>query len=267
MGPLARSARRAAGLIALMVLVFAAQAQAATFTVGATDDANDCASPPSGNNCTLRQLVTSVPAGSTIAVPAGSYTLTAGELSIAQNMTIVGAGARTTEIAQQTNTANARIFDVQSGVTTTISGLDLIFGKTMSGSTNGNVGGNVLNRGTLTLSEDFIELGQTTGGLGGGVANVNGTLTVTHSLIQDNNSFGGGQAGALYNDGTGVSTATTTIDNSTITGNTAAAGAGAILSACSRCAASTVAITNSTITANDGGTASPYRRRPARRRQ
>jgi hypothetical protein len=252
LGPLSRSVRLAAGLIAVALFVFAAQAQAATFTVGATDDNSDCASPPNGNNCTLRQLVSTVPAGSTITVPAGTYSLTGGELSVAQNMTIVGAGARTTHVQQQT--ANSRVFDVQPGVTSTISGLDMFFGKTTSTSTNGNFGGDVQNRGTLTLSEDFIELGQTTGGFGGGIANLNGTLIVTHSLIQDNSSFSGGQGGALYNDASGL-TARTTIDNSTIVGNTAAAGGGAIFTACTRCSASTVTITSSTIATNDGGTA------------
>ena len=182
-----RSARRAAGLIAVVVfLVLAAQAQAATFTVGATDDNNDCVSPPNGNNCTLRQLVTSVPAGSTIFVPAGPYMLTAGELSIAQNMTITGAGARTTEISQQT--ANARVFDVQPGVGATISGLQIAFGSATSSSPVGNFGGNVLNQGTLTLNEDWITNGDTTGGSGAGISNrgSGASLTVTHSLIEDN---------------------------------------------------------------------------------
>ena len=194
------------------------------------------------------------PPGSTIVVPAGTYSLTAGELSIAENVTITGAGARTTEIDQQTAAANARVFDVQPGATATISGLDMVFGKATSTSTNGNFGGNVLNRGTLTLSEDWIELGQTTSGSGGGIANVSGVLTITHSLIQDNSSFSGGQAGGIYSATTG-STAQLTVDNTTIVGNTALGGGGGILSACTRCTASTVSITDSTVTSNDGGTA------------
>ena len=50
------------------LLGFAVQAQAATFTVGSAADTNVCPSPPAGTNCTLRQLVNSVPAGSTIVV-------------------------------------------------------------------------------------------------------------------------------------------------------------------------------------------------------
>jgi hypothetical protein len=240
-------------------LAFAAQAEAATFTVGTTADTGGCASPPSGSTCTLRQLVNSVPAGSTIVVPANAYTLTAGELSIAQNMTIAGAGARVTEVEQQTSAANARIFDVQPGVTATISGLEMIFGKATSTSAVGNFGGNVLNRGTLTLSEDAIELGETTGGSGAGIANVGGTLTVTHSLLEDNLSFAssgsGGTAGGIDNFANRDTTARLMVDNSTFVNNTAAGGAGAIWSRCTVCAASSTTITNSTIASNDGGTA------------
>ena len=238
--------------VALVLMAFAAQANAATFTVGATDDNNDCQSPPSGSNCTLRQLVNTVPAGSTIVVPAPSppafsYGLNnGGELSIARNMTIVGAGARSTEVEQLT--ANARVFDVQPGVTATISGLEVAFGDATANTPNGNVGGNILNRGMLTLSEDWIALGQTAGGSGGGIANVGGTLTVTHSLIEDNNGFSSGAAGGIYN-AASTSAARLTIDNSTVTSNTAQVGSGGIQSTGGT---ATVAITDSTIAANTG---------------
>ena len=262
--------RRVVATIALTLaalIAVVAQAQAATLTVGSTADTGGCAKPPTGTTCTLRQLVNSVPAGSTISVPAGTYTLTAGELLIDQNMTITGAGARTTTVEQNppAGTPVARVFDIQpdpaSGVapTVTISGLEILFGKTTSGSTNGNIGGNVLNEGTLTLSEDDIVLGETTGGEGAGVANVGGTLTITHSLLEDNLSFAssgsGGISGGIANVASGATTATVTVNNSTLAGNTAAGGAGGIGSRCVRCTNSAVTIVNSTIFNNDGGTA------------
>ena len=262
--------RRAVAIAVLALaatIAFASQADAATFTVGSTADTGGCAKPPTGTTCTLRQLVNSVPAGSTISVPAGTYTLTAGELLIDQNLTITGAGARTTTVEQNppAGTPVARVFDIQpdpaSGVapTVTISGLEILFGKTTSGSTNGNIGGNVLNEGTLTLSEDDIVLGETTGGEGAGVANVGGTLTITHSLLEDNLSFAssgsGGISGGIANVASGATTATVTVNNSTLAGNTAAAGAGGIGSRCVRCTSSAVTIVNSTIFNNDGGTA------------
>ena len=156
--------------VALAGLAMAAQAQAATFTVGSTADSGGCAKPPTGTTCTLRQLVNSVPAGSTIDVPAGTYTLTAGELLIDQNLTINGDGARTTTVEQNppAGTPTARVFDIQrdpaSGVapTVSISGLEILFGKASPASPNANAGGNILNEGTLTLSEDEIVLGETT---------------------------------------------------------------------------------------------------------
>ena len=262
--------RRVVATIALTLaalIAFVAQAQAATFTVGSTADTGGCAKPPTGTTCTLRQLVNSVPAGSTISVPAGTYTLTAGELLIDQNVTITGAGARTTTVEQNppAGTPVARVFDIQpdpaSGVapTVTISGLEILFGKTTSGSTNGNIGGNVLNEGTLTLSEDDIVLGETTGGEGAGVANVGGTLTITHSLLEDNLSFAssgsGGISGGIANVASGATTATVTVNNSTLASNTAASGAGGIGSRCIRCTSSTVTVVDSTIFNNDGGTA------------
>ena len=255
--------RRRVALIAALALAaplgFAVQAQAATFTVGTTSDAaTSCANPSSGT-CSLRTLIGSVPAGSTIDVPANAanpYTLTQGELLIEQDLTIVGAGARTTNIEHSPSSATARVFDIQrnpnSGIApnVSISGVEVSFGTTTSS------GGNILNQGNLTLSEVLIDEGQTSGGSGAGIANVGGTLTLTHSLLENNFSFsssGGGTAGAIDNTGSGTQLGHLTVDNSTLIDNTAQAGAGAIWSRCTRCT-STASITNSTITANDGGT-------------
>jgi hypothetical protein len=274
-GPGRQSFRRIAafvGTVACFALIVAS-AQAATFTVGTTSDTAPgvtCSGFPNG--CSLRQLIeheNTLPAAGpadTIVVPAGSYTLTNGELLIEQNLTIAGAGARTTMIEQNppVGTPVARVFDVQpNGFTpaVTISGLEMFFGKATSGSPNGNEGGNILNEGTLTLSEDWITNGQTTGGSGAGVANVGGTLTVTHSLLEDNLSFAasgsGGEAGGIDNLAARDTTARLAVDNSTLVSNTAAGGVGAIWSRCQVCVASSTTITNSTITGNDGGTATP----------
>src|SRR6201995_2578074 len=262
--------RRAVAIAILALaatIAFASQADAATFTVGSTADTGGCAKPPTGTTCTLRQLVNCVPAGSTMAVPAGTYTLTAGELLIDQNLTITGDGARTTTVEQNPPPGSpvARVLNIQpdpaSGVapTVAISGLEILFGKTTSSSTNGNIGGNVLKAGTLTLSEDDIVLGETTGGEGAGVANVGGTLTIKNSLLEDNLSFAssgtGGISGGIANVASGATTATGTVNNSTLAGNTAGSGAGGIGSRCVRCTSSTVTVVASTIYDNDGGTA------------
>ena len=262
--------RRRVALIAALALVvllgLAVQAQAATFTVGSAADTNVCPSPPAGNNCTLRQLVNSVPAGSTIIVPdtLGTYVLSAGELLIQKNLTIAGAGARTTTIEHNVSGTSARVFDVQpngSAVpTVTISGLTIESGRTDS-TTNTASGGNVLNAGNLTLSEDQIQLGQSTGGGGGGISNQGaGSLTITHSLVQDNSAINqvsgtSGMGGGVENFALRFTGSNLTIDNSTIYNNTAAAGGGGVLSDCAGPCTSTTTIVNSTIFGNDGGTA------------
>ena len=255
-------------IAAALATVVPAQAQAATFTVGNVNDTTTaCGTFPNG--CSLRQLIAAVPAGSTISVPdtLGTYVLTQGELLITKNLVIAGAGARTTMVEQNPpiSSPTARVFDIQrdpaSGIapTVTISGLDIFFGKADSTTINGNAGGNILNEGTLTLSDDQITNGQTTGGEGGGVANVGGTLTITHSLIEDNLGFAnangaGGAAAGVDNFASRSTTANLTIDNSTIASNTAATNGGGIWSHCTLCTSITTTITNSTIVGNDGGT-------------
>ena len=103
---IARPGSFRAAIVALVVVATAAlagQAQAATFTVGTTfDTAPGTPCTPSSGTCSLRQLVeyenglASTPnPPDTINVPAGSYSVTNGELKINQSVDIAGAGART----------------------------------------------------------------------------------------------------------------------------------------------------------------------------
>ena len=143
-----------------------------------------------------------------------------------------------------------------------LSGLGMFFGQ--ADSTNGYFGGDVLNEGTLTLSEDEIADGATNSGSGAGISNEGGTLTLTHSLVWNNDSTnpdGGGDSGGIQNYGDDtVGAGTIHIDNSTIADNTAALGGG-IFSWCNgsggECsttgATNTTTITNSTIADNNGG--------------
>ena len=99
-------------LAVILVLGFAAQAHAATFTVGTTTDLTGNCPNPAAATCSLRQLINSEPAGSTIAVPAGTYDLTNGAIAITKDVSIAGAAARTTTVVQDSNTPD-RVFDVQ----------------------------------------------------------------------------------------------------------------------------------------------------------
>jgi hypothetical protein len=264
-----RSRAAILGIALFAALVFAAQAQAAVFTVNTTADntpvATECQGAPS--DCSLRQAIDNANAAnsaSTIVVPPGFYVLSNGVLAISKNLSIVGAGARSTVIDQFSN-PRTRAFDIQippsAGPpirpTVTISGLEIEGGK--ADSSNNFYGGDIRNQGNLTLSEDWITGGTTTSGSGGGVSNYGGTLTVTHSLVSFNSSTstptgGGGDSGGIQNFGPNPTTgeaAILKVDNSTIANNTSALGGGITNGGD---ASNTVSITNSTIAYNDGGT-------------
>ncbi len=234
----------------------AGPASAATFTVGTTADPSGSCNP-TVSACSLRQIIgfvdTAPSPGSTIVVPSGTYDLTQRTaLNISQSLTIEGVGARTTTVAQPVP-ASHRVFDVEhlaeAVPTVVISGLEITGGTAGTGD-----GGDVLNAGDLTLSEDWITDGRAAsggfGGTGGGaVSNEGGTLQVTHSLISANRS--GFEAGGIFNVASDSGPSTLEVDNSTISGNTAADLGGGIVSSFS--ASNSVHITNSTIADNDGG--------------
>ena len=241
----------------------ASQARAATFTVGTKSDDSSAGCIPSSGSCSLRQLIqyeNASPSGAsdTIVVPAGTYELSGGALTITHSASIAGAGASTTSVVQGSMPA-ARVFVVQpSGTTPTVS----IYGLTISGgSSTDSFGGDVLNRAALTLSGDWITDGAAPSGSGGGVSNEGGTLTLTHSLVSGNSSTGGqGEGGGIENYGDSTAgPARLEIDNSTITANTAGLGGGVVSRCVGSCspsgASNTASITGSTIAENDGGSA------------
>ena len=105
------------------------------------------------------------------------------------------------------------VFEVDSGVTASISGLTIANGDAPSG-------GGIYNDGTLTISESSITNNQGSVYGGGGIFNT-GVLTINQSQITGNSAtkiFGDG--GGIYNIGI------LTINQSQITGNTANMGGG-----------------------------------------
>ena len=170
--------RRVAVIAALSLaalLGFAVQAQAATFTVGTTRTRTWHLPKPSGRNCSLRQLIRE----NTVREQrrrhdrrpgeCQSLQLNGSELLIQQNLTIVGAGARTTTIEQTAARRPVPACSTSSRTrtrlrpTVTISGLTIEFIRP-DRLDKRRSGGNILNAGNLTLSEDEIHLGQTTAG-------------------------------------------------------------------------------------------------------
>src|ERR1700683_1169813 len=92
----------------LASLALAASAQAKTWNVNTPSDL----APPgcvSSGPCSIRQALAAAGAGDTIMVPTGDYKLTLGELTMAQAVTIVGAGASSTTIDAQ---GASRVLDI-----------------------------------------------------------------------------------------------------------------------------------------------------------
>jgi CSLREA domain-containing protein len=186
-------------------------------------------------DCSLREAIIAANASSgrdTIALSPGTYTLsiagrgedagTAGDLDIASDITLIGAGAGVTTIdANQID----RVLDILSG-DVSIAAVALRHGAagsrnsgggirnagvlTLSASAvisssagifldfNGGAGGGISSTGTLQLADSTIS-GNTSDDSGGGIFST-GSLTVTHSLLADN-AVGETSGGALETNG------------------------------------------------------------------
>jgi hypothetical protein len=168
----------------------------------------------------------------------GTITLTSGQLSITDALTIDGPGAG--KLAVSGNDAS-RVFEVNSGISAALDGLTITRGRAVG---LPGTGGGIFNAGILTLSQVVLSDNQAvalSGGtaFGGGIRNT-GTLTVSHSTFVHNQSLGGagspgapggpGHGGAISSTGTLSAPTTAVISHSTFLDNQAiggAAGAGA----------------------------------------
>jgi hypothetical protein len=248
--------KRLALIVCLTLATLAGTARATTYTVGtAGDPAGACAGT---TGCSLRQLIAKINAApfppDRINVPAGSYTLALGPLVIGQSMSIVGAGANATTVAQPVpadrSNSGSRVFEIPgAGTVVTIQSLKMTGGTAHTG--NGFFGGDVLNSGTLTLTDDWLTNGSAYSG--GGIANRGGTLNVQRTLISGNRApFGGGDSGGIQNYGNTTSgiVGHLVVDDSTITDNDARLVGGIFSWSEPGIAANTLTIRNSTIAGN-----------------
>lgn len=199
-----------------------------TFTVNSPVDAVDAAPgdgacATAGAVCTLRAAVQEANAlagDDVINLPAGTYTLAlaganedlaaTGDLDLASNVTLAGAGATTTII--DANWVD-RVLHVTGAYTVSISGVTLTRG-------NGSGGGVRNDGGVLALTSSAL-FENNAAADGGGILNA-GILTITNSTVVDNNA--GADAGGALNSGT------LTITGSTLSGNNARTDGGGILS-------------------------------------
>ena len=158
----------------------------------------------------------------------GTITLTSGQLSITDDLTIDGPGAD--RLAVSGNDAS-RVFRIGSGVTVAIDDLTITHGRADNGGGIWNAGG------SLSLSHVIVSQNQALGApgnqaQGGGVFNQGGTLTVAHSTFSGNVAIGGLRLGVPVTQGRGGGInsdqgATTTVSHSTFSDNLAIGGTGA----------------------------------------
>lgn len=166
----------------------------------------------------------------------GTIILTSGNLSITDDLNILGLGAANLILSGNNN---SNVFSIAGVVQ--IDGLTISGGRSTSG-------GAIINNGTLTVTNSTITSNSAYLGGGGGIYNVDGTLTVINSIISYNNaeddagggiySYGGtvsvtdsqvsdnianGRGGGIFNGG---NTSPLTIVNSIIRDNFGSDGGG-----------------------------------------
>ncbi|MDQ4122428.1 MAG: carboxypeptidase regulatory-like domain-containing protein [Acidobacteriota bacterium] len=191
----------------------------------------------------FRQAVIDARAGGVVFTPRFCYTgggvcfisLTSGEILINKSLTIIGTGALNKQIQRSTaaGTGNFRIFNITgSGTVVNISNLTIA-----NGNTGSHGGGIAINQGsTLNLTKATVR--NNTGNVGGGIINF-GTLNIFHSTISHNTA--NNDSGGLRNNGTA------TIINSTFSNNTSLNNGGGILDL-----GGTLSLINATISHNTG---------------
>src|SRR5271157_1681312 len=205
-----------------------------TYTVNRNDDPTpgSASSVCNGvaNDCSLREAIIKANAnsGSTVSIPAGTYTLTIGEdddpnadptkgdLDINASMTIEGAGAGSTIIS-----ANFPVADGQDGK---------IFGVNQLGNEDGiqvSISGVTLEGARNSVGNNDPTFAQTGGALDFFLTGTSVSYTLSSCTIQNNtnvHSYGGGidvDSGADFNGNYGGQNhGTVTISNCTIVGNT-----------------------------------------------
>jgi CSLREA domain-containing protein len=206
-----------AATVVAMYLAVPAVGHAATLTVTSFGDAVNGSCSPS--QCTLRDAIDLSNPGDTIVLPAGTYSLSNGDLEVTHNLALTGAGANTTTLNAG---GSSRVLAVTNNATATVSGVTITGGN--GGGLNAGAGGGVYidSGATLNLSESAVT-GNTAPRSGGGI-DLNGTLNLSESTISGNSATGSpGIGGGIDDYG-----AAATIVNSTIAGNNASVDGGGI---------------------------------------
>jgi trimeric autotransporter adhesin len=164
----------------------------------------------------------------------GTISLTSGEMTITENVTITGNGAVNSVIdAQQAS----RIFAIaDTGSDVTLTGLTLSNGKSDVSPTNFGGAVSSLSIGRLTVNQCVLS-GNSATGVGGAIYVLQGALAVNQSNLNNNSAFTAG--GAIYVETGGVLDVTDSI----LSGNSAIGAGGAI-------SANDLAVVRSTLSNN-----------------
>jgi len=193
-----------------------------TFPVTSTADTLDSNNNPTSG--TLRWAVEQADAATTpstitfdptVFATAQTITLSHGQLKLSNTNDSITIDSPASGLTVSGGSVS-RVFQVDKGVTVSISGLTIA-----AGSTSGN-GGGLDNAGTATLTECTIS--GNSGFAGGGLYNA-GTTTLTECTVSGNS--GAGSGGGLFNLGTANLTACTVSGNST-SGASGGTGGGAL---------------------------------------
>ncbi len=205
----------------------------------ATDTVTNCSGSSSVEG-SLPYEVANASSGDTISFsvscPPGSPIVLSSTVDITQNITIEGPGAGTLAVSGD---GNVGVFQIDSGVTATISGLTIEDGYTYIGGgvdSSGNLtltdctlldniasSGAIYSSGTLTITGSTLSGNSAYSSYdgGGGIFNWYGTVTISESTLSDNSATNS-NGGAIYSSGT------LTITGSTLSGNSATNAGGGI---------------------------------------
>jgi CSLREA domain-containing protein len=230
-----------APLVAIAAFLLAgAPARASFLPVTTTIDESDGSC--GDGDCSLRDALAVHVSGDTIVIPASvtPYQVTLGELVIASDVILSGAGAATTVI--QANGSN-RVFHAQPGVIAAFQDVTVTGGGVDTGA------GIFADGATLFVIRSVVRDNTGTGtARGGGIEVADGALTITDSTVSGNSAFNGG--------GLAIDVSSFTMERSTVSGNTAAgnSGGGMVFSNDSGTGSFTGTIRNSTISGNHADT-------------
>jgi CSLREA domain-containing protein len=224
---------RLCSALILLIILLPAGPLATTFQVTNTADANGSCTP---GNCSLREAIEAAnanPGADDVPVPAGTYLLSLGQLTVSDDVAVTGADEASTVIDGNNSD---RVFHIQSSTVAEISNVTIQYGDAYPW-----IGGGILNYGDLTLANSTVRRNRASDylfqGIGGGIFNGAGTLNLINSTVSSNTVAGEG--GGIFN-----SAGTVTLTNSTVSGNNSGDAGGGILND------GTLTLTNSTVSDN-----------------